>query len=57
MEEWVPVSQRSAAELRAQAAEFRRMAETARTMDATTSLLRLADRFDALAEQRDRTLS
>jgi hypothetical protein len=30
------------------------MAESARTMDSFKSLLLLADRFDALAEQRDR---
>jgi hypothetical protein len=52
--EWTPVSQRSVTELRAQAAEYRRMAKSARTMDAVTGLLRLADRFDALAEQRGR---
>ena len=52
--EWIPVSQRSVTELRAQASEYRRMAEGARTMDAVTGLLRLADRFDALAEQRER---
>jgi hypothetical protein len=47
----VPLSQRSAAELHAQADEYRRMAETARTMQTFKSLLRLADRFDGLAEQ------
>jgi hypothetical protein len=47
----VPLSQRSAAELHAQADEYRRMAETARTMETFRSLLRLADRFDGLAEQ------
>jgi hypothetical protein len=50
----VPLSQRSAAELHAQADEYRRMAETARTMETFRSLLRLADRFGALAEQCDR---
>jgi hypothetical protein len=50
----VPLSQRSAAELHAQADEYRRMAESARIMETFKSLLRLADRFDALAEQRDR---
>jgi hypothetical protein len=38
----------------AQADEYRRMAESARIMETFKSLLRLADRFDALAEQRDR---
>jgi hypothetical protein len=50
----VPLSQRSAAELHAQADGYRRMAETARTMQTFRSLLRLADRFDDLAEQRRR---
>ncbi len=57
MEERVPLSQRSAVELRAQAAEYRRMAESAHTTGAFESLLRLADRFDALAERRDRAAS
>ena len=50
----VPLSQHSAAELHAQADEYRRMAEGAHTKQAFTSLLRLADRFDDLAEQRRR---
>jgi hypothetical protein len=33
------------------------MAETARTPDITAKLLRIADRFDALADQRERGLS
>jgi hypothetical protein len=57
MEEWIPLSQRSVAELRAQAHEYRRMAESARTMVVFESLLRLADRFDALADRRERVAS
>ncbi|HTW71559.1 MAG TPA: hypothetical protein VME47_16850 [Acetobacteraceae bacterium] len=51
---WRPLSERSAAELRAQAVEYRRMAETARTPTALSGLLKLADRLDALADQRER---
>ena len=47
---WTPLSQRSSETLREQAAEYRRMAETARTIEAVTGLLRLAIRFEALAE-------
>jgi hypothetical protein len=50
----VPLSQRSVAELRAQATGYRRIAERAHTKQAFTTVLRLADRFDALAEQRGR---
>jgi hypothetical protein len=49
--EWVRLSQRSGAELRAQAAEYRRMAQSARTLHTASGLLRLSERFDALAEQ------
>jgi hypothetical protein len=50
---WVPLSQRSVAELRARAAEYRQCADTARTLLATNGLLKLAQRFDALADQRE----
>jgi len=50
----IPLSLRSAAQLRAQAEQYRRMAATARMADTETSLLKLAIRFDALADQRER---
>jgi len=43
---WRPLSERPAAELRAQAAEYRRMAETARTEIALSGLLKVAGRLD-----------
>jgi len=52
--EYVPASQQSAAQLRANACEYRRMAATASMADIRNSLLKLADRFDALADQRER---
>jgi hypothetical protein len=52
MAEWLPPGLRSTPELRAQAVAYRGMAATARTTDVATALLRLADRFDALADQR-----
>ena len=51
---WRPLSDHSVAELRARAAEYRRMAQTARTPNAMDSLRRLAERFDAMADQRER---
>ena len=51
---WRPLSKRSTAELRAQAAEYRRMAQTARTMPVMTGLSRLAERLDAMADLRER---
>ena len=51
---WRLLSERSAAELRAKAADYRRMADTARTVEVTTRLRKIADQFDALAEQRER---
>ncbi len=50
---WRPLSERSVAELRAQAAEYRRMATTATTEQVMRSLRDLADRFDRTADQRD----
>ena len=47
-----PLSQRTATELLAKAAELLRMAETARTADTRDALRRLADRFARLAESR-----
>jgi hypothetical protein len=51
---WRPLAELSVAELRARAAECRRMAATATTVEARDSLLRLADRYDALADKRER---
>jgi hypothetical protein len=48
--ERVRLSQLSGAELRAQAAEYRRMAKSARTMGSASGLLRLSERFDAMAD-------
>ena len=49
----IPLSQRSAAQLRAQAEQYRHMAATARMADTEISLLKLAIRFDALADRRE----
>ena len=51
---WRLVSERSAAELRANAAEYRRMAGTASTPEVRDRLNTIADRFDALADRRER---
>jgi hypothetical protein len=51
---WRPLSQRSAAELRAEAARYRRMADTATTVPVRDGLRRIADRLDALAVQKER---
>lgn len=54
MEDYVPISKRTAAALRAQAEEYRYMARTARITETAESLRKLAARFDALAEERER---
>jgi hypothetical protein len=41
------------AELRAKATEHRRMAETTRVLKIRAALTKLADRFDALADERE----
>jgi hypothetical protein len=51
---WRTLAERSATELRAKAAEYRRMAGTARTVIVMRGLYKIADRFEALAEQRER---
>ena len=51
---WRALGDRSVAEIRANAAEYRRMAETARTPAVRDSLRKLAERFDSLADQRER---
>jgi hypothetical protein len=48
---YVPISGRSSQEIRAQAAAYIRMADTARTAHAKQALLRLATRFIVLAER------
>jgi hypothetical protein len=50
---WRPLSERSLAEVRARADEFRRMAKTATTQAVRDSLRRLAERIDKLADQRE----
>jgi hypothetical protein len=51
------LSRRSVAELRAKAASYRRTAQTARmivcTVDVRAAFGKLADRFDALADERE----
>ena len=47
------MSKRSVAELRAKAAEYRRMVETARVLKTRAALIKIADRYDALADKRE----
>jgi hypothetical protein len=54
VERLISPADRSVAELRAQAAEHRRMARGARTMTVAAALLKLADRYDLLADTRER---
>lgn len=49
---YIPLSRRTSEELLANAAELRRMATTANTMDVMHALLTLADRYTALAGRR-----
>jgi (p)ppGpp synthase/HD superfamily hydrolase len=51
-DQFCPLSERPVHQLRAKADEYRQMARTARTADVEASLLRLADRLDALADKR-----
>ena len=51
---WRPLSDYPVPELRARAVEYRRMAATARTATVMESLKKLAVRFDALADRRER---
>jgi hypothetical protein len=53
MDGYVPISDRTAEELLARAAEVRRMAETATTFDVSEALLRLAERYEAAAVERE----
>lgn len=51
---WRPLAERSASELRAEGNKYRRMAETATTMEVAASLRKIADRLDAMADQKER---
>jgi hypothetical protein len=53
VEDGTDLSRRSVAQLRTQAEAYRRMAGTARMVYAAAALLKVADRFDALADRRD----
>jgi hypothetical protein len=53
MQKYVPLSQRSPDQIRAQAEMYQEMATTARTPEAKRGLETLAVRFAALAEQRE----
>ena len=52
-DKYVPLAERPIAVLRAQAATYRRMAATARMVGTQESLLKLADRIDDFADQRE----
>jgi hypothetical protein len=47
----LPPSRRPASVLRTQAAEYRQMAETAQTIDVVAALLKVADRYETLANK------
>ena len=51
---WRPLAERSVAELRERAKRYRAMAATATTEQAMEGLEKLAERFDALADRRER---
>jgi|ERR1700733_733941 hypothetical protein len=51
---WRPLPERTPAELRRYAREYRRMAEAPATAFVGDRLRSLAERFDALADQRER---
>jgi hypothetical protein len=53
MDGYVPISDRTPEELLARAAEVRRMAGTATTFDVSEALLRLAERYEAAAADRE----
>jgi predicted Zn-dependent protease len=54
---WQPLAEQRVAELRARADDYRQMAITATTEPVKASLLRLSVRFDALADQKERSAS
>jgi hypothetical protein len=49
---FVPIAERTAAQLRARAAQLRSMAATATTLDVVDALLRLAQRYEDVALKR-----
>ena len=53
MADWNHLTLRSPAELRAQAAAYRRAAQTTRMINVSEALIELADQFDGLADQRE----
>ena len=55
MRTYVPLNERSPAEIRAQAALYEEMAASARTPEVKLGLEKLARRFVALADQRGET--
>jgi hypothetical protein len=50
---WRPLRERPATELRERAREYRHMAATATTAETQQALLRLAGKFDVLANEKD----
>jgi len=52
---WRPLSELSVDEIGANAAEYRRLADTAITVGVRESLRKLAERLDSLADQRARS--
>src|ERR1700733_10770126 len=54
---WRLLAERSAAEIRARAAEYRHMADAARTLPANQSLQKLAERLEEHAARRERVES
>jgi hypothetical protein len=54
MRQKFPLSQRDAATLRAQAMAYRDMAQTAHSAQNLAGLLKVADRYDAAADNRER---
>ena len=50
-------SQQSVGELRRQAAGYRRAAKTARTIEIRDALVKIADRYDALADEQEHRTS
>ena len=52
---WEPLAELTAAELRVLAINYRAMAATARMAETPETLLRLAARYDAMADARERS--
>ena len=53
MADWNYVFRRSPTELREQANAYRRAAKTAHRIDVVDALIKLAERFDVLADKRE----